>query len=760
MKVRILSALLILSLICVASPSCSHKPKEDIEVLKSKLNYAITKSDHFEAVRLFDKLIKRGADPETLPVSEVALLVISNIDASDDGLINSKEWIKLLEPLEGFVSGTWLEHRIRGLHFIALMDIGQREKALELWEKSKDFVALSWETPYVMINPFDTSILSKEEQRLHRDRFWAYWYFTFGFASSKNQEDKHKAVEMAKKYYDWVLSCSEKKVRDIQLKVPATQAQILQIMSDKAYALLAYCLVECDLANDANANPLLKDQPQTNIRFQLVEDTGLEGCALRTAYCDLYNRIALGDFDGDGYVDMLLPNQGLWRNLGGSGKFKRVDKEYVVDIEGQCGAFADVNNDGLVDIITASPNKFDVLLQTRSRIFTPVLDASNATAENPAGIGLFDGDRDGRIDVYLASFENPQKGGEGTPDVVLHNQGDGTFEDVTKAWGFSGDDIKLCGMGVSPVDYDNDGYTDIYISNYRLKPNKLWRNVTIDDRTFFIQCAASPQFGNKKHAQIPEGIKQSVEGWGHTGGSVWGDLDGNGFLDFMCANFAHPILVFRGDSDISRVYLNTGNAFTDNTLKSGLVFRETIADPMLADFNNDGHLDLSITNYYRAYVNQLYEGDGNGSFNEVTFRTGAFACNAVGQASGDFDNDGDLDWFLFDGNRGMLLYENKLIDNGIIPPTANWIQLKLHGGKSVNTMAYGARVTIKAGNRQYVREVAGMRGSSNCDDQIIHVGLGDYTGTTDVEVRWIGDKVQRVSGLEINKRHEIYEKKE
>ena len=231
-----------------------------------------------------------------------------------------------------------------------------------------------------------------------------------------------------------------------------------------------------------------------------------------------------------------------------------------------------------------------------------------------------------------------------------------------------------------------------------------------------------------------------------------------GTLDLVCANLSHPRFLAMNPPfimDLSRVYLNTGHDFQDHTVHAGLKFRETTTDPLLADFNNDGHLDLSMTNCYRVWVNQLYEGVGDGSFREVTFRTGAFASDACGQAAADFDNDGDLDWFVIDGNKGLLLYENKLIDGGRIPDSANWIELKLHGGNHVNSMAYGARVKVKANGRVYVREVAGMRGYSSCDDQVVHIGLGAYAGKVSAEVRWIGDKIQELSELDVNKRHEI-----
>ncbi|MEO0248043.1 MAG: CRTAC1 family protein [candidate division WOR-3 bacterium] len=610
--------------------------------------------------------------------------------------------------------------------------------------------------------------LGREEWWLRRAATNSAKYFVIGFVSSKNMEDRRKGVELAEKHYRHSIDSLREYVKNIRLANPMAQAQITRLIMDES--LFAYSLVESGLAVDAVANPFLKEQPNTTIRFEPVNNTGLEDCELRIG-SDSPPQTILGDYDNDGYADLLIPGGGLWRNLGGSGKFKRVDEELGLDINGTVAAFADVNNDGLVDVVVAGEKKFGVSLQTNGRIFRPLLRPSNRVPENPAAIGLFDGDGDGLIDVYLASSE---KDGVGRTEV-FRNKGDGTFEDVANAWGFSGDDVLPVGHGVSPGDYDNDGRTDIFVANsgYPNNRNTLWRNVSEGKKAAFIQCAAAPWFGADRRPEPPEGLDRGVEGlrtvwrdstfWGQTPGAVWGDLNEDGTMDLVCANFSHPRYIFQDPPfimDLSRVYLNTGHSFEDHTLDSGLVFRETSADPLLADFNNDGHLDLSIINTYRIWVNQLYEGVGDGSFREVTFRTGAFAANVAGQAAADFDNDGDLDWFVFDGNKGLLLYENKLIDKGKTPASANWIELRLHGRKQVNGMAYGARVTVRANGRSYIREIAGMRGRSNCDDQVVHVGLGEYGGKVNVEVRWIGDRIQDFSGLDVNKRHQIYEAEE
>ena len=762
MKIKIMSILLVFSMSCLFSTTCRNE--ENIELLKSNLNSAINESNRLETARLLDRLLKLGVDPKTLPIEESADLILEKVNlAYQWETTTGDELAQLYGPLEGMQNGTWREHLIRGAYFWGLMGTGQREKALSLWQKSEKPIYTILESPgsFSLLDPK----LKREEWALRRAAINGAKYFVIGFVSSKNMEDRRQGVELAEKHYRYSIYSLREYVKNIRLANPMAQAQIMRLIMDES--LFAYSLVESGLAIDDVANPFLKDQPNTTIRFELVNNTGLEDCELRIA-SDGPPQTILGDYDNDGYADLLIPGGGLWRNLGDGGKFKRVDEDLGLDINGTLAAFADVNNDGLVDIIVAGEKKFGVSLQTKGRIFRPLLSPANRVPENPAAIGLFDGDGDGLIDVYLASSE---KDGIGRTEV-FRNKGDGTFEDVANAWGFSGDDVLPVGHGVSPGDYDNDGRTDIFVANsgYPNNRNTLWRNVSEGKKAAFIQCAAAPWFGADRRPETPEGLDRGVEGlqtvwrdsifWGRTPGAVWGDLNGDGTMDLVCANFSHPRYIFQNPPfimDLSRVYLNTGHGFEDHTLDSGLVYRETNDDPLLADFNNDGHLDLSIINTYRVWVNQLYEGVGDGSFREVTFRTGAFAANAAGQAAADFDNDGDLDWFVFDGNKGLLLYENKLIDRGKTPASANWIELRLLGRKHVNGMAYGARVTVRANGRSYIREIAGMRGKSNCDDQVVHVGLGEYTGTVDVVVRWIGDKLQRVSGLDINKRHEIHE---
>lgn len=575
--------------------------------------------------------------------------------------------------------------------------------------------------------------------------------FGIALVASKLPEDQQLGVTAAREQYERAGETTRLTMElNNHLGAPHVRAQAANIFNDAAYVCLSYCLQASGLGSSPDWNPFVKN-PGGPPRFELVLETDLPASS----------RIALGDVDGDGWCDVLLPGHGLFRNQEGSGRFEPIAPEMT--LRGQVGVLWDLNQDGLLDVLIASPGKISVAIQKPGLRFEIIEAASPESVANPEGIGLFDGDGDGLPDVYLASFEVGLLG-SGTKDMVLRNLGDGTFEDVTEVWGFTQGKLDLCGRGVSPIDFDQDGWVDIFVSNYRLGPNQLWKRSTNSLR--FDQIAADPF--NQLALNIPPpnlrvtdvGVagmcvtgdvqdKHSSQTWGHTIGSVWGDIDNNGWLDLVCANLAHPRFIASGWSDISRVYLNDGKQFTDHSIASGIRFRETHSDPLLADFDNDGDLDLIITNTYPYFITEIYENDGQGHFQDVTWNWGTIATNAFGQAVADFDNDGDLDWFVCDGNRGLLLYRNLTRSTATGKDEGkNYIQIYANSGR------VGTRVVVYAGEKKYVREVSGGRGSSSFDDTLVHFGLGDEQGSVDVEVFYRGS-VQRFSGLEINSRHRI-----
>jgi hypothetical protein len=254
MRSKSILVLITVSLIGLTLYSCKQ---ENIDVLKANLDQAIKESNLLESSRLLDNLIKRGVSPETLPVKEVTDLVIMEcFDVYEWDPINGKELVQLYGPIEGMHDGTWMEYVIRGSYFWGLMDIGQRQKALELWKKSEEAMSSLLETPYFL----DRETMSREEIILLQNQRWGFWFFTVGFLSSRKQEDKHRSIELAKKNYDWALRSVEEEVKDTQLSHPVAQAQIMQVLSDNPYALLEYCIVESGM-------PVLIHSLKTSLRL-------------------------------------------------------------------------------------------------------------------------------------------------------------------------------------------------------------------------------------------------------------------------------------------------------------------------------------------------------------------------------------------------------------------------------------------------------------------------------------------------------------
>ena len=745
-------------------------PADDLSEARKNLREAIDKNETEGAVGIYRGLRDAGAPFERSEFESV-LNAVSKV-AWGWGPGTGERRIKMWEPLDGALNGTMFEHQVRAEVAIGRMESGQRDSAYALWEKSRPLIETNWDN---LKNQTDETSM-EHKRRLEQ----ALGRFGLALVASDLPADKEQGVKAALMQLERARQSSAHRVAsNTKIVAPHVKASALDIFNDSAMVNVCYCLMASGMGARRDLNPLLANEPATSLRFVQRSETGLPRAP----------RIAIGDIEGDGYCDLFFPGAGLWRNLDGSGRFERVDEKRGLTIRGQAGALVDLNNDGRTDALTVSAGNVSVAIQNRKGNFTVDNAASPTGAAVPEGLGFFDGDGDGFIDVYIASYEGPEMG-RGTEDVVLRNLGTGKFEVATETWGFSQGNLVLCGRGVSPADYNNDGRMDVYVSNYRLDKNLLWTAV---GEGKFWQCASDPVFDIRQPLnQLPQpeytagthgevGIEgyratfnnegRPVNRFGHTIGSVWGDIDNNGWLDLICSNLAHPRFIIDGYSDITRVYLNSGRAFTDHTINAGIRFRETNSDPLLADFDNDGNLDLSITNIYPYFTSQFFLGDGSGRFNEATWTCGAIAANGWGQAAGDFDNDGDLDWFVCDGNTGVQLFENKLIQTARpIPSNANFVQFKLipplrdsaaneseetGTALEMNGSCFGARVQITAGNKTYIREIAGGRGTSSFDDSVVHIGLGEFSGKVDVAISWRHNAKSTFSGLDINQRHSL-----
>jgi hypothetical protein len=274
--------------------------------------------------------------------------------------------------------------------------------------------------------------------------------------------------------------------------------------------------------------------------------------------------------------------------------------------------------------------------------------------------------------------------------------------------------------GVTACDFDQDADLDIYVSNYRLQPNLLWRNdgsgAFADVAAEYNALATSPGF----------------EG-GHSIGAAWGDFDGDGRFDLFAGNFAH--VDDRGDQPKSRFLRNLGPPggyhFEDRGT-CGIFYQESYASPAAGDYDNDGDLDLFFTTVYgiasfgRPNHAVLYRNDGRFAFADATADAGLADLPPTYQAAwADFDRDGDLD----------LATAGKLFVNE--GQGGHWLEVRLCGdGKRVNAAAVGTQVRVRCGPTLVTRQVEAGTGEGNQNDLTLHFGLGTHSGPLTVEVMW------------------------
>ena len=448
------------------------------------------------------------------------------------------------------------------------------------------------------------------------------------------------------------------------------------------------------------------------------------------------SRVAAGDVDGDGDPDLLLNGHALALNRGAAG-FVDARRALPRCPGARGGVLADIDGDGDLDIAIAGGGPAgDRLLRNdtvdasdRSQRGGLVVDGRrlrfvDISAELPIsddapseGLALGDLNGDGRLDLYFANYERKFPG-PGTKDRLWLSGPQG-YRDASDAVHRE----LFCGRGVTMADFDQDGDLDIFVANYRLHPDLLFVG---DGRGGFTEEA---------RARGVRGVP--VRGaYGHTIGAEWGDLDGDGDLDLVAANLAHPRFITF--SDKTMIYLQGDGPergrFRDVRAAAGVEFEETHSDPTLLDIDNDGDLDLFLTSIYPGRPSYLYRNitapGGPLRFEDVTWAAGARVFNGWGAATADLDGDGAQDLIACAGGTPVLLYNRT-------PSPGRALRIRLRG-RSSEPNAAGATVTLSdATGRRLVRQLHLGKGTATQSEPILHFGLGDRPGPFTATVRWL-----------------------
>jgi hypothetical protein len=504
--------------------------------------------------------------------------------------------------------------------------------------------------------------------------------------------------------------------------------------------------------------------------------------------------VAIFDYDNDGWPDIFIvngtslnapppgraPTNHLYHN-NHDGTFTDVTQKAGLTHTGwgQGVCVGDYDNDGWEDLYVTYYGKNVLYHNNGDGTFTDVSQKAGVASSGIAwgnGCAFVDYDRDGRLDIMVANYVDfdlataPAPGDRSTcmwkgapvmcgpqglpfaKNILYHNNGDGTFEDVTKKAHIDQADGHYS-LSVSTLDYDDDGWPDIFVA-CDSTASILYHNNR--DGTFSdVAITAGAAFNEDGRAQAGMG-------------STVADYNGDGKLDIFKTNFS---------DDTATLYRNNGNGtFDDVTYPVGLGLNTKYLGwgAMFFDFDNDGWPDILLVNghVYPEVDSQhlgstfqepriLYHNNGNGTFTDISADAGpgiTTVNSSRGLAIGDLWNDGHLSAVISNMNASSSLLVNDVRNSN------HWIAFHLIGSSYAASQkhrsardAIGARITMKAGARLFVDEVRSGSSYDSNNDMRVHFGLGSATKLDSMQVRWPSGLTEKFDGLAVDKIHTLKE---
>jgi len=564
-----------------------------------------------------------------------------------------------------------------------------------------------------------------------------------------------------------------------------TRLRLAQYQSFAAGVLL--CANAClpNVYAQASAHPA--DAVQKKIAY-FVDEAGKAGLNARNTFGGVDTKkfiiettgtgVAIFDYDNDGWPDIFVVNGTTLDPLPGkeqptnhlyhnnhNGTFTDVTKKagLVHTGWGQGVCIGDYDNDQHEDLFVTYYGKNVLYHNNGNRTFSDVSEKTGVAGNGvwSTGCSFVDYDRDGKLDLFVATYVDfdvkkapgPGErascmwkgvpvmcGPRGLPwgkNMLYHQKGDGTFEDVTTKANIDRTNGHY-GFSVSTFDFDDDGWPDIYVA-CDSTPSILYHNN--HDGTFTdVAVVAGAAFNE-------DGKEQAGMG------STIGDYNGDGRLDIFKTNFS---------DDTATLYRNNGDGtFDDVTFAAGLgLYTKYLGwGTMFLDLDNDGWPDLLLVNghVYPEVDKQhlgsdyqepriLYHNRGNGTFEDISANAGpgiTTARSGRGLAVGDLWNDGRMSAVISNMNAPVSLLVNQVRSRN------HWIAIRTAGTKS-NRDGIGAKIRIKAGDRIMVDEVRSGSSYDSNNDMRAHFGLGGKEHVEWVEIRWPSGLTERFSNVRVD----------